>query len=303
MRAPLNLLAGLIGLIGLVEIVAACTSSAPRGTLLTLRAACDATQYWDGASCMPRGDGATKIAAGKVALVKSDIDQATLELDAAERGGPLDHDNHVTLWEQRGLAAAYLEDEPAAVAAFDMLLALEPSHFLSYTLSPKATFVFEKVRNSMKERGAPVLDVSWRHGQKVGEPVPLDVEIVSDPKQFLRRATVFVRTRGETSWRAADLTLGVRDSRVVLPSVRADKPTSLELYVRAYDERGNEVLAWADPKRPRDIPLSYDPPQRWYRKWWVLAIGASVAVVGTGAIVYAVTLAPPDKVDASATVK
>ena len=53
-----------------------------------------------------------------------------------------------------------------------MLLALDPGHFLSYTLSPKATFVFEKVRN--QTRVAPAIDVSWEHGGKVGDAVPID---------------------------------------------------------------------------------------------------------------------------------
>jgi hypothetical protein len=282
---------------------AACGHSSTHGTLLSLRDACDPAHYWDGTACKPRGDGAAKIAAGKELLAKSEVTQAKAALDAADHGGPLDHDANVSLWEQRGLAAAYLEDEPSAAAAFDMMLSLDPAHFLSYTLSPKATFVFEKVRNDMKKRGAPVLDVNWSHGQRVGDPVPLDVEVVADPKKFLHRATVFVRTRGETSWHAADLTLGVHDSRVVLPGITAQKPTSLELYLRAYDDRGNEVLAWADPTRPREIPLRYDPPTKWYRKWWVYAIAGSVVAAGTGVAVYELTIAPPDKVTASSSIK
>ncbi|MEJ7602347.1 MAG: hypothetical protein WKG01_30910 [Kofleriaceae bacterium] len=155
----------------------------------------------------------------------------------------------------------------------------------------------------MKTRGAPALGVNWPQGQKVGDPVPLDLEVIADPKQFLKRATVFVRTRGETGWRAADVPLGTaRNTRVTLPEVTAQKPVSLELYLRAYDARGNEVLAWADPVRPREIPLRYDPPTPWYRQWWVIGIAGSVVAVGTGITVYALTIAPPDKVDFTATV-
>ena len=114
---------------------------------------------------------------------------------------------------------------------------------------------------------------------------------------------MFVRTRGETGWRAADLALGTRNTRITLPEVTADKPVSLELYLRAYDARGHEVLAWADPTRPREIPLRYDPPTPWYRKWWVIGIAGSVAAVGTGITVYALTIAPPDKVGGTATVE
>jgi hypothetical protein len=183
-----------------------------------------------------------------------------------------------------------------------MLLALDPSHFLSYTLAPKATFVFEKVRAETAAHGVPALDVNWEHGQRVGAPVPLDIEVLADPKRFLHTATLFVRTRGEARWRAADLALAPGDRRVVLPPVAATKPISLELYVRAYDDKHNEVLAWADPARPREIPLRYDPPTPWYKKWWVITLGAGAVALGTGVAVYELTLAPPDKAAGSVSV-
>jgi hypothetical protein len=283
--------------------LAGCPAEASRGTLVALRAACADGQYWDGSACRRRGDGAAKVADGKQALAKLDVDHARQALDAADRGGPLDHDANVTLWEQRGIAAAYVDDERTASAAFDMMLALDPGHFLSYTLSPKATFVFEKVRNDSKVHGVPALDVNWPHGQRVGDPVPLDLEVVADPKRFLRRATVFVRTRGETGWLAADIALAsATERRILLPPVDAQKPVSLELYLRAYDDRGNEVLTWADPARPREIPLRYDPPTPWYRRgWFYAAVGTTVAAA-VGVTVYKLTIAPPDKVSGGVSV-
>jgi hypothetical protein len=291
-----------IGVIGLAA-AAGCAGGAQRGTLVTLRSACAEAAYWNGTTCAPRGDGAARVAAGKQALAKLDVDIAKVALEAADRGGPLDHDANVTLWEQRGIAAAYVDDERAASAAFDMLLALDPSHFLSYTLSPKATFVFEKVRNDSRARGVPALDLTWPHGQRVGEPVPIDLEVVADPKRFLRRATVFVRTRGDAAWRAADVPLAAADRRILLPPVEASKPVSLELYLRAYDDRGNEVLSWADPKRPREIPLRYDPPTPWYRRAWFYAAVGTVVAAGVGFTVYELTLAPPDTVPGDVSVK
>jgi len=280
-----------------IAALAGCHADAGHDTLVALRRACGDAEYWDGAACRPRGDGAARVAAGKQALARLDVDVARQALDAAERGGPLDHDANVTLWEQRGIAAAYVDDERAASAAFDMMLALDPGHFLSYTLSPRATFVFEKVRNASRARGAPVLDVNWPHGQRVGEPVPLDLEVVADPKQFLHRATVFVRTRGEAGWRATDIALArTTDRRILLPPIAAAGPVSLELYLRAYDDRGNEVLTWADPARPREIPLRYDPPTPWYRRGWFYAAVGIVAVATVGITVYEVTIAPPAKV-------
>jgi len=244
---------------------------------------------------------AAQLAASTQAITALDLDAAKAALDAAAKAGPLDHDANVKLWEQRGIVAAYGDDVAGAKAAFDMLLALDPGHFLSYYVSPKATFVFEELRNQ-QDRTPPALDVTWPRGGKVGDPVPLDVEVLADPKQFLRKATVFVRTRGEPGWRAADLALH-GDQRVVLPPVAADKPVSLELYLRAYDDHGNEVLTWADPARPREIPLRYDPPPPWWRTWWAITIASSVVAIGTGVTVYELTIAPPDKVNGSASVK
>ena len=288
--------------------LAACHGGAARSTL-PLREACAAGQQWDGAACRPRGSAAALIARGKEALAKgADVEAAQLALDAAERsGGPRDHDANVLLWQQRGIAAAYVDDDAAAATAFDMLLALDPSHILSYRLSTKATFVFEDVRRRLAQRGAPAIDVRWRLGLAVGERIPIDVEVVADPKRFLHRAALFVRARGEPRWRAADVALpaarGSRQARLELPPVLANRPVSLELYLRAYDERGNEVLAWAAPAQPREIPLRYDPPPPWYRRPWVWITGGGVVVAATAAVVYAVAAAPPDRVPGSVTVR
>jgi hypothetical protein len=287
-----------------VALLVGCHGGTSHTTLAALRPACADAEYWNGTACQPRGDAAANIAAGKQALAKLDVDVARAALAAAEQGGPLDHDANVTLWEQRGIAAAYLNDERTASAAFDMLLALDPSHFLSYTLSPKATFVFEKVRNDTRARGVPALDVTWPHGQRVGDPVPIDLSIVADPKQFLSRATVFVRSRGDAGWRAADVTLAAAaDRRILLPPVEAQKPVSLELYLRAYDEHGNEVLTWADAGRPREIPLRYDPPAPWYRRTWFLAAAGTVIAAAVAVTVYELTVAPPETVTGNVSIR
>lgn len=93
------------------------------------------------------------------------------------------------------------------------------------------------------------------------------------------------------------------DRRVVLPPVEAQRPVSLELYLRAYDERGNEVLTWADPARPREIPLRYDPPVPWYRHGWFYAAAGTALTAAVGATVYELTIAPPDKISGSISVR
>ena len=286
-----------------IVVVTACSHAAAPGTTAVLRPACADGQTWNGTACRPNDEAKKQLAISTAALAKLDVDQTKVALDAVEHSGPLDHKTNVTLWEQRGISAAYVDDEATATTAFDMLLALDPAHFLSYELSPKATLVFEKTLKQTKQRGAPAIDVNWSRGQKVGEPIPIDIEVLADPKQFLSRATLFVRTRGEPSWRAADLALAkTKDQRLTLPAISATKNVSLDLYLRAYDARGNEVLTWADATRPREIVMRYDPPTPWYRTWW----GISSIVAGSGAIVagivYAVTIAPPDKIGGSTTV-
>jgi hypothetical protein len=282
-------------------LLAACGTQAARGPIATLRAACPTGEYWAGAACKPSGDAPKKLAEGEKALAAQDLDAAKTALDAVEQAGPLDHETNVTLWEQRGIAAAYGDDEPTAQHAFDMMLALDPGHFLSYTLSPKATFVFERTR---KQAGTPPeIELNWARGGKVGDPVPLDVEVIADPKKFLDRATLFVRTRGDRAWQAADLQLHDKDTRVVLPPIAAQKPVSLELYLRAYDTHGNEVLTWADPQRPREIALRYEPPAPWYRKWWFYAIAVPALAIATGVTVYELTTTPPATIDGMASVK
>src|SRR5689334_6460132 len=98
---------------------AACHGGAAHATL-PLREACAASQYWDGAACRPRGPAAAMIARGREALANgADVDAAQAALDAAEReGGPRDHEANVLLWQQRGIAAAYVDDDAAAAAAF-----------------------------------------------------------------------------------------------------------------------------------------------------------------------------------------
>ncbi|MFN0250644.1 MAG: hypothetical protein ACKV2T_27440 [Kofleriaceae bacterium] len=281
--------------------LAACGGTTTSRRANTFRDACAGGHYWTGTACAKRAEVQPKLAVSKEALEVPEIETATAALAAVRAAGPLAHDANISLWQQLGIAAAFVDKIDEARAAFTQLLALDPGHFLSYELSPKATRIFEQVRNEQATRGAPAVEVKWANGQRVGTPVPIDISIVSDPLGFLHAATVFVRTRGETRWRATDVPLGKvgSDHQIVVPSVSATKPLSLELYVRAYDKAGNEVLGWADASRPREIPLRYDPPSPWWQKWWVITLASSVVVVGTGTIVYGVTRPPPEKVGAS----
>ena len=282
-------------------VLAGCASSSgPRGTHVSLRAACTGATYWNGHACAPAGDAPKQLEVGAAAIAAQDPDAIKAAVDAAEKAGPLDYDSNIKLWEERGIGLAYGDDDPGAKTAFDMMLALDPKHVLSYRLSPKATLVFEEVRKAAPP--APALDVTWARGQKVGDPVPIDVEVIADPKRFLDRATLFVRSHGENQWHATDLALA-KDKTIILPPITATAPVSLELYLRAYDAHDNEVLTWADPQHPRELALRYEAPTPWYRKWWVWAIGGSAVALATGITVYELTQSPPETIGGSAMAK
>jgi tetratricopeptide (TPR) repeat protein len=288
---------GMLGALG-------CGGSAPRVAAPAIRSACALDEQFLAGRCQAVA-GRPHLEAGRAALAKFEVEAASAELDAAVKAGPLDYDSHVALWEQRGIAAAYLEDEAAALRAFDMLLTLDPGHLLSYTLSPRATFVFEKARLAARTTAKPALQLSWKRDARTADPLPVDVEVIADPKRALRRATLLMRTHGAGSWRAVDFDLRGAGGyqRVVLPAVGGTRPATLELYLRAFDDDHNEVLRWASPEAPREVALRYEPPEPWHRKWWVRVAGGTVLLAATAVVVYAVTREPPGSVGGDVVVK
>ncbi|MEQ9502541.1 MAG: tetratricopeptide repeat protein [Deltaproteobacteria bacterium] len=222
-------------------------------------------------------------------------------LEGLTERGPLTHDQHVRLYEQLGIAYAYLEQSKDAIEAFSKMLALDPGRAISYTLSPKVTFVFEEARKKSLARPAPSVDVSWPRDVLVDQPVPVDVEVVADPEGFLVGARLYHRRRGAERFDVSPLVLpkrGERPTRVELPATAPDAKTSdvLELYLVATDAAKNEVLVFGSEGRPRQVSLQYEPPEPWYGKWWVWAIAGTVVAAGAGAAVFAATNEPPPTV-------
>ncbi len=273
-----------------------CGASAAGQRVATLRPACPAGQPWTGRACAPAGDGEAALERAAVALAAFRVDDALADLNRARAAGPYPHEVLVRLYEQLGIAYAYQKDETRAMQAFERLLALDPGHLLPYTLSPQVTFLFERARRDTKRAEPPAVDLSWPRHVDVSHPVPIDVEVLADPTSELTRASIEVRRKGEPTYRAVDLQLGRPGSyrRVELPAMGANHAEVLELHLRAYDARGNEVLRWASADAPREISLGYQPPVAWYRKWWVWALAGSAVAAGTGVTVYLLSIGPPD---------
>ncbi len=280
----------------LLLVAGACGVRAPAPAASALRAPCSADRYWAGSACQPRGPGAAELERGAEALAGFQVDEALPMLEQARGHGPHPHPVLVRIHEQIGIALAYLGHEAEALAAFAMLLALEPDHLLSYTLSPKATFLFERARRTADAAPAPAIDVSWPRELRVGRPIPVEVEVLADPRGFLARAELHVRRKGEPGFQVADVKLAPagKFARLALPPVSAQRPEVLQLWAAAYDRDGNQVLLWGGPDRPREIALGWQPPVPWYRKWWVWALAGGGLALATGATVYLVTREPPD---------
>jgi tetratricopeptide (TPR) repeat protein len=223
-------------------------------------------------------------------------------LQKAKAQGPHRHADHVKLYESLGIAHAYLEKNEAALEAFRVMLALDPARAISYTLSPKVTFVFEEARKRAAERPAPGVDLAWPRDLQVDLPVPIDIEVLADPEGFLKRGRLYFRQKGAPAFDERSLPLPAPAS----PAVRIELPPpnplatdnqTLEIYLVAQDDAGNETLLFGSPKRPREITLTFVPPDPWYGRWWIWAIAGTVVAVGAGTAVFAATREPPDRID------
>jgi hypothetical protein len=230
---------------------------------------------------------------GAKALADFKVEDAVALLDKATKEGPYGLADHARLYEQRGIAFAYLDRQQEALAAFDILLAIDPGRAIRYTLSPKVTLLFEEARKRAQDRVPPKVEVRWDREQSVAEPVPIDVDVISDPLGFLKTGAVFWRLRGQGSYQAVpfDLPPVAGSHRVVLPAARAEaeRGESLEM-----------VLTWGSAARPREIQLAYVPPDPWYSKWWVWTLAGVAIAGGAGAAVFAATRSTPSTIDASA---
>jgi tetratricopeptide (TPR) repeat protein len=237
---------------------------------------------------------------GTEAVEQFRVEEAIELLEWARAEGPYRHADHIRLYEQLGIALAYAERKQEAIEAFDWMLALAPDHALSYSLSPKATLVFQEARQRAAAREAPALDLGLPRDRTVTDPLPIDLDVRADPFHFLHHAELYFRLPGE-EWRVERLALGDPSGRhrVVLPppAPGAVAQVALQLWVRVLDERDNEVMALGSPERPRELSLGFVPPEPWYGRWWIwTAVGVAV-VAGTAAAVAAGARDPDPEID------
>jgi len=220
--------------------------------------------------------------------------EAVTVLDAARASGPWTHDEHTRLYAHLGIAYAYLGKSDEALEAFRWLLALSPGFALPYTLSPKATFLFEKARDKAKADRAPAIDLVFPRDGRIDAPLPVTVEVLADPLAFMSKLELHWRLRGEPRFQVLEQPLpkGEKYVSLSLPPEGREESTVRELYAVVKDARGSEVLLFGSPQFPREAPAAYVPSLRWYQRWWVWTIVVAGVLVG-GTVIGAVVAQPP----------
>ncbi len=288
-------------LVASLTTLAACGGAATRVASTPLRPACAAGERWDGAGCQPRG-GTDDLATAATAFAGLETEEAMAALDRAA-ARPLDYPSYLSLWKQRAMVHALGDATAEAEAAFARLLAADPGHAIDCDAGARYFRPFQRAQAARPI--AHELELRWRRDLRLGQAIPIEVESIADPQATMHAVTVYVRTRGEPSWRAADVTLPPpgQVAALTLPPITGREPTALELYAVASDRGGSEVHRWASPERPREIALRYDPPTPWHRKWWVWAAVGGVAAVGTGVAVYAAVWRPSDNLTGTASAR
>lgn len=243
---------------------------------------------------------ASSLEEGAKAVARQSDDAVGL-LERAKTEGPYGYADHVRVYELLGIAYAYAERRAEALKAFDLMLALEPSHALSYKLSPKATFVFEEARKAAAARPAPGLDVQWARDVGAAAAFPIDVSIVADPFAFLSRARVYWRLKGGGAWQSDDVALdATRAARVTLPAVAgAEQDVERELRIVGLDPHGNEVLRWGTEQFPRLLLARHQPKSRLGPALGIAGAALVVAIVVTSIVAVYATKPLPDAAPAT----
>mgnify|MGYP001817149522 CR=1 FL=1 len=287
-----------IALLAILAASACAQVAKSPDSALPLSLPCPSATHWDGKQCTTAA-GVDKLEEAIVALEKFEVDKALRLLEAASSEGPYGHADLIKLHKHRAIVYAYLDREEEALQEFAILLALEPRHLLRHTLSPKATLLFEQAREASTEKQPALIDLSWPQDLKVSDELPLAVEVIADPQSWLHRMALFVRSSSEEEYRriTLDLPKPGEIQKLRLPAANTKRPTVLQIYGKAYDAEGHEVMLWFDSEAPREIPLSYQAKQPWYRKWWTWAAIGGVVAAGTGTTVYLLSIDPPDRID------
>jgi hypothetical protein len=236
-------------------------------------------------------------------LEAEDLDAARNELEAAAKQGPYRLDEVVQLYRGLGVVRAYFDDSVGARWAFERLLAIAPAAMLPYTTSPKATFLFQEVKEALRTRPALRVDLTTPAVAALDQPIDVVVARAADPLGAVQRIEVWYRLKGKADFeRVPVATIGIGERATVqLPGVPAAQAqvdedgvakAIVEIAVVAFDAAGWEIARTPDPSSPREVPVGFDAPGPWYTRWWLWGIAGGTVVLVGGATA-ALLLQPP----------
>jgi tetratricopeptide (TPR) repeat protein len=276
----------------------------PFGSTVDAKAHCARQSAWLGARCAKLSAKLAELKAGEKELAQFRAKEALAHFKRARGMGPYRFADFVRLHEQLAIAHSYLGQKEQALAAFKRVLSLSPGHAISYTLSPKTTFLFEKARADAINKRQAQLRLTWPRGLYVDQPVPVEVEVVADPERTFRRARLYWSVGAQKKRDGhADFALApagkFRRIQLAPPAKGSRKALPLYLHLVVFDARGNEVFRWASERQPYRLTLDYKPPRYWYHKWWVWVAAGTAAALASGVTVYATTRETPNTIGGS----
>lgn len=246
---------------------------------------------------------------GIMALEQQDYEQAQALLEQSLTQGPYSYEQVLSLYRALGIARAFAGDEEGARRAFRQMLAVDTTLILSYTISPKATFLFEKVRQEMVQVKAAQIEVETEPVVRLGQPIPVTLKTKADPFLLLANVELLYRVKGEAQYKRLRLKAPKKPVVVLLEPVPEDVlladaegalGTILELAVVGYNQDGWEVYRGPTPTKPAQVAVGFDNTGPWYSQWWIWGlVGAGVAALTTAAVSTYILWPLPDDVPAT----
>jgi len=202
----------------------------------------------------------------------------------------------------KGSALIVLEKKEEAIAAFELMFALDPEYELPESTSPRILEVFRPARAAWQVKvqeklaielgesyGALKLVVDVPRSAVGGRAVVVKVTL-TDPGKIASQIVLGYRRRGQRfySTLTARAQAGVIELTIPGSFTESSEAYLIELYVRARHSSGGALRRQGEPDAPIVVQMAAGQvPTRTpiYKKWWFWAGVAGVAV-SSGLLIY-----------------
>lgn len=232
-------------------------------------------------------DQASLLQKGIAQLQDLEVEKSIATLESVQ--GPLTLEQSTQLYENLGLACAYAEQGEKAEQAFASLLRIAPGHTLDYSISPKATFIFEKVRQRMLKEPALLVQTSPPSATPYDTPLTIQTNTLHNPGNFVSSLRLCHRVKqkgGNYDCLDLELSDSAESNAFVLPpfarpDVNDEEEMTLQFALSGFDAQGNEVYRGPSKARPGELPLGLQPQIPWYENplTWTAVASATLAAV------------------------